>query len=238
MASIAGKRIVIIGGSSGIGQAVAAAVLSERGEVLIGSSQGRKIEEVKLRLGAGVDGTEVDVTREESIEGFFRQVGDFDHLVYTAGDWAHRNPLKISEVQAEDFSRALAVRFYGALLSVKHATSRIRDGGSVVLTDGIVAHMPRKGVPLATAMAGAIEHLVYGLAVDIAPIRVNAVCPGAIATAVWGQNAAEQFRSFTDPLPLPRMGTPEEVAEAYLYLMKCGYTTGQVVRVDGGRSLI
>lgn len=235
--ALTGKRIVIVGGSSGIGRAVAAAALAEGAEVFIGSSQASRVEQAKQLLGGRAAGAEIDVTREDSIENFFRQAGAFDHLVYTAGDWGNRDPKKITEVQLSDLTQILTVRVAGALLAVKHGFPNIRAAGSIVLTGGIVAHRPRKGAPLATTMGGALEHLTYGLAMDLAPIRVNAVCPGAIATEVWGEDAAEKFRGFTDPLPISRLGAPEEVAEAYLYLMKGGYTTGQVLRVEGGRSL-
>ena len=91
-------------------------------------------------------------------------------------------------------------------------------------------------------MAGSIEHLVRGLAVDLAPIRVNGVCPALIRTDVWNSipeaGREERFKKMTERQPLPRIGEPEEVAEAYLYLMKGGYTTGQVLRVDGGATSV
>ena len=235
---LGGKRVVIIGGSSGIGLAVAAGSLAEGAEVFIGSSQDSKVAEARQQLEGPVDGAAVNVRDEESIAGFFKRAGPFDHLVFTAGDWGPRDPKAITDVKVEDFTNLLAVRFYGALLAVKHAVPQIREGGSITLTDGVTAHRPRKGAPLAAAMAGAVEHLVSGLAVDLAPIRVNGVCPGVIGTAVWGPDAAEQFRAIIDPLPLSRIGKPEEVAEAYLYAMKGGYTTGQVMLVDGGRFLV
>ena len=106
----------------------------------------------------------------------------------------------------------------------------------------MVAHRPRKGAPLSTAMAGSIEHLVRGLAVDLAPIRVNGVCPGMIRTDVWNsipEDAREErFKQATARQPLARIGEPEEVAQAYLYLLRGGYTTGQVLIVDGGSSLV
>jgi NAD(P)-dependent dehydrogenase (short-subunit alcohol dehydrogenase family) len=125
---------------------------------------------------------------------------------------------------------------------VKHAQGSITAGGSITLTDGLVAHRPRKGAPLNSAMAGAVEHLVRGMAVDMAPTRVNAVCPGLVLTEVWNSipedARAEQLRKMTERQPLPRAGDPAELAEAYLYLMRCGFTTGQVLMVDGGRSLV
>ncbi len=235
---LSNKRVVIIGGSSGIGRAVAAQALAEGAEIFIGSSQDTKIQQTMDELGAGVSGAAIDVKQESSIADFFAKAGEFDHLVYTAGDWGGREAKKITEVDIEEFHKMIAVRFSGALLAVKHGFPHIREGGSITLTGGMVAHRPRKGAPLFTVMAASVEDLVRGLAVDLAPVRVNAVCPGAVATDVWGENAAEQFRAFTDALPIPRLGQPEEVAEAYLYFMKGGYSTGHVLVADGGKLLI
>jgi NAD(P)-dependent dehydrogenase (short-subunit alcohol dehydrogenase family) len=235
---LSGKRVVVIGGSSGIGFAVAAAAAADGASVIIGSSQQSKVDEALQRLGTMVDGTIVDVMDEPSVTRFFEGTGAFDHLVYTAGDWAHRTPGKMTNVNLDQITQVLGTRFTGALLAIKHGVSAIRPGGSIVLTDGMVAHRPVKGRPLASAMAGAIEHLTRGLAVDLAPLRVNAVCPWIIRTTVWGDDAEQKNRPMTDPLLIRRMGEPEEVAEAYLYLMKGTYTTGQVLVVDGGRSLV
>jgi NAD(P)-dependent dehydrogenase (short-subunit alcohol dehydrogenase family) len=91
-------------------------------------------------------------------------------------------------------------------------------------------------------MAGAIEHLVAALAVELAPRRVNGVCPGAIRTGVWDSipqdRREDTLTRMTARLPLARVGEPAEAAEAYLFLMRCGYITGQVLRVDGGSSLV
>jgi NAD(P)-dependent dehydrogenase (short-subunit alcohol dehydrogenase family) len=104
----------------------------------------------------------------------------------------------------------------------------------------MAAHRPQKGLAVATAMAGAIEHLVMGLAVVLAPVRVNAVCPGAIRTEAWDE-LPEAFRQVQEARLagqlMPRVGTTAEVAEAYLYLMRGTYTTGQTLRVEGGWSL-
>ena len=95
---------------------------------------------------------------------------------------------------------------------------------------------------VSSAMAGAVEHLARGLAVELAPIRVNCVCPGYVLTEVWDSIPAEtreaQLAGLTKGQPLARVGQPAEVAEAYLYLMRGGFTTGQVLKVDGGMSII
>jgi NAD(P)-dependent dehydrogenase (short-subunit alcohol dehydrogenase family) len=102
------------------------------------------------------------------------------------------------------------------------------------------AFRPQKGSVMATAMAGSIAHLTYGLAVELAPVRVNAVFPGGVATEIFAglpesMRKAEEAR-FANQL-VPRIAEPEEVAQAYLYAMKAGYTTGQLIKVDGGGSL-
>lgn len=238
-----GKRIVIIGGASGIGYAVAEGAIAEGAEVVIGSSQPGNVQAAVGRLGNKASGHPVDVKAEDAVARFFDWAGPFDHLVFTAGDWGgFRTPRPLTETDLDTASEAYGVRYWGALKAIKHGVPQMRAGGSVVLTNGMIAHRPRKGTPISTAMAGGIEHLVRGLAVDLAPIRVNAVCPGAIRTGVWDSIPAEtreaQFKAMTGRLPIARIGEPSEVAEAYLYLLKGGYTTGQVLLVDGGGSVV
>jgi len=238
-----GKRIVIIGGASGIGYAVAEGAIAEGAEVVVGSSRPDNVQGAVAKLGNKSSGHPVDVKVEDAVAGFFDWAGPFDHLVFTAGDWGgFRTPRPLPETDLDAAADAYGVRYWGALKAIKHGAPRMREGGSVVLTNGMIAHRPRKGTPISTAMAGGIEHLVRGLAVDLAPIRVNAVCPGGIRTGVWDSIPAEtheaQFKAMTSRLPIPRIGEPSEVAEAYLYLMKAGYTTGQVLLVDGGGSVV
>ncbi len=103
----------------------------------------------------------------------------------------------------------------------------------------MLAHRPMKGAPIATAVGGAVEHLARGLAIDLAPVRVNAVCPGVILTDQVKQMMPEaRLRSFVAPLPVPRAGSPAEAAKAYVYLMLNGYATGQILPVDGGGLMV
>ena len=95
-----------------------------------------------------------------------------------------------------------------------------------------------KDLPLATAFGGATEHLVQALAVDPAPIRVNTVCPGLVLTEHLAEWPPEMIRHMTARQPIPRAADPTEAAQAYLHLMRAGYTTGQVIIVDGGGMLV
>ena len=236
--TLEGQRVVVIGGSSGIGLAVAECALADGAEVVVGSSNPANVEAVVQRLGNAASGSAVDVKDEASVEAFLAGVGAFDHLVFTAGDWG---PSLFSGPAAQlDFASVdagLQVRFWGALKAIKHALPRIAATGSITLTDGVLVHRPRKGMPLTAAFGGAIEHLVRGLAVDVAPVRVNAVCPGFVLTERARQMDPEEIRQMTGAQPLPRPAAPEEVAQAYLYAMRGGYTTGQVLIVDGGALL-
>jgi NAD(P)-dependent dehydrogenase (short-subunit alcohol dehydrogenase family) len=234
--SLKGARILIVGGGSGIGFAVAEAAKAEGAEVMIASTNAHKLELAAARLG-GIVTKLLDLTDEGAVEAFFAGSGEFAHIVTTAGDWgkARRSPL--AEVDMRDAEALFGVRFWGATILAKHGAARVAPGGSITLTSGMSAFRPQKGSVIATAMAGAIVHLTYGLAVELAPVRVNAVLPGGVATEIWrglpeAMRAAESARFASQPLP--RIAEPEEVAEAYLYLMKGGYTTGQALQVDGG----
>ena len=242
--SLSGKRVVVIGGSSGIGFAVARAALDDGATVTIGSSHADKVAGAAARLGNGAQGAVVDVKDEASVANFFEGVGAFDHLAFTAGDWG--GPLlsgqNMPTLDVAAMGGVFGVRFWGAVTAIKHASGRLAPDGSITLTNGMVAHRPRKGAAIGSAMAGAIEHLTRALAVDLAPLRVNAVCPGLILTEVWDSipenQREERFKQMTARQPLPRVGMPDEVAQAYLYLMRGGYTTGQVLVVSGGSSIV
>jgi len=236
------KRIVIIGGSSGIGLAVAQAALREGAQVVIGSSRQTTVDGAIEKLGAGASGVVVDVTDEASVKAAFAGIGAFDHLAFTAGDWSGAGRGALAELDLDDARKVFAVRYWGALTVAKHAHGSMPPGGSITLTDGMFAHRPGKGAVVTTSMLAAVEHLAQGLAIELAPIRVNCVCPGLIRTEVWNSIPAEQreerLHRMTSRQPLPRTGEPSEAAEAYLYLMRGGFTTGQILRVDGGSSIV
>jgi NAD(P)-dependent dehydrogenase (short-subunit alcohol dehydrogenase family) len=238
-----GKKVVVIGGTSGIGFAVAQAAKDQGAQVIVASSNQKNVDAALKRLGTGARGAAMDVKDEADVAAFFEKLGAFDHLVYTAGDWV---PLRtggtLPEIDIGGANAVFTVRFWGAVAAVKHGHTAIAKDGSIILTDGMVAHRPRKGAPLNSAMAGAVEHFVRSLAVDLAPVRVNGVCPGLVLTEVWDSIPADQrdqrLKAMTERQPIARAGTPAELAEAYLYLMCCGFTTGQVLKVDGGMSLV
>ncbi len=235
--SLRGRRVVVIGGASGIGFAVAALSREAGAEVVIASSNAANVAAAVGRL-SGTTGETVDVRDEASVSGLFENLGAFDHLAITAADWSHTMFPATRDIDLSAARDSFEVRFWGALAAVKHATPAIAPDGSITLTSGMLAHRPRRGAPLASAIGGAVEHLTRGLAIDLAPMRINAVCPGIILTDHVKQMSNEMLRTYVAGLPLPRGASPAEAATAYVYLMLNSYATGQILPVDGGGSLV
>jgi NAD(P)-dependent dehydrogenase (short-subunit alcohol dehydrogenase family) len=229
-------RILIVGGGSGIGFAVAQAARAEGARVTIASTNPAKLAAAAGRLCDA--GTAVlDISDEAAVAAYFAGSGPFDHIISTAGDWGKARRGPFVDMNLGDAEALFGVRFWGSAKLAKHGAKALSPSGSLTLTSGMSAFRPQKGSVMATAMAGSVEHLVYGLAVELAPLRVNAVFPGGVATEIFrglpdAMRQAEEARFASQPLP--RIAEPAEVAEAYLYLMKCDYVTGQIIQVDGG----
>lgn len=232
-----GRQVVVIGGSSGIGYAVAAAALAAGARVHIGSKSGDKVASATERLGGGASGAVVDTADEASLAAFFAGLPTIDHLAHSAGDKLPRGLAIGPDFDVAAAQQAFGARFWGPLLAIKHALPRLAEDASVTLTAGLYAHRPAKGSTISTAITGAVEHLARGLAIDLAPRRVNVVTPGLIDTEMWAKVPEDMREGMTRAFPHPRMGLPAEAAEAYLYFMRAGYTTGQVAIVDGGAIL-
>ncbi|WP_200908635.1 SDR family oxidoreductase [Caballeronia mineralivorans] len=236
--SLDGKRVVVIGGASGIGFAVAELARAQGAAVVIGSSAEANVSAAVERL-PGATGRTVDLRDEASVAGFFGALGAFDHLAITAGDWG--GSMFFASSRDLDLAQArelLDVRFWGVLAAVKRGCRTIAQDGSITLTSGMLTHRPRKGAPMPTALGGALEYLTRGLAMDLIPVRVNAVCPGIVLTEHVKQMPEAMLQPMVAPLPVPRGAAPAEAAKAYVYLMLNGYATGQILPVDGGGLLV
>ncbi|MEU1168128.1 SDR family oxidoreductase [Streptomyces sp. NPDC090075] len=235
-----GQRVVVIGGTAGIGFAVAEGAAREGARVVVASRRRENVDAALKVLPEGAEGQVLDASDEDAVRGFFARVGAYDHLVYTAGD-----ALLLGSVAATDIATArsfLDTRLWGAYTAVKHGAGSIRPGGSVVLTTGTAGRRPLPGSSVASALCGAMESLTRALAVELAPLRVNVVAPGVVRTELWRElpeaDREGLYRSSAESLPVGRVGEPADVAEAYLYLMRGGYSTGSVVVVDGGGTLV
>ncbi|MFE2067999.1 SDR family oxidoreductase [Streptomyces sp. NPDC059467] len=235
-----GQRVVVIGGTSGIGLAVAEGAAREGARVVVASRRQENVDAALKVLPEGAEGLVLDASDGDAVRGFFATVGEYDHLVYTAGDSLLLE--SVAETDVERARRFLDTRLWGAYTAVKWGAGSIRPGGSVVLTTGTAGQRPLPGSSVASALCGAMESLTRALAVELAPLRVNVVSPGVVRTELWRElpeaDREGLFRSSAESLPVGRVGEPADVAEAYLYLMRGGYSTGSVVVVDGGGSLV
>jgi NAD(P)-dependent dehydrogenase (short-subunit alcohol dehydrogenase family) len=234
------KRVVVVGGSSGIGLAVAELSATHGAEVVLASSKEAKVHQATSAIGGKTQGEVVDVSDERSVDTFFTKLGAFDHLVFTAGDSLRLDELATANLRQA--RHAFELRYWAALASVKYGSPHIRKGGSIVLTTGIASQRPHKGWVIASSVCGTIEAVTRALAIELAPIRVNAVSPGVVRTNLWQtMGAAEQeqfFESVGSRLPVGRVGEAHDIAQAYVFLMQEGFATGQVFVIDGGTVLV
>jgi NAD(P)-dependent dehydrogenase (short-subunit alcohol dehydrogenase family) len=146
MKTLNGKTVVVIGGTSGIGYAVAEAAQAAGARVVVGSKDPAKVQAAVERLGAGASGWPLDVSNEAGVSAFFEQVGPFDHLAFTAGDWAPiLAPRPMADLDLADAAAVFAVRFWGAIAVVKHAARTLAPDGSITLTSGVIARRPYRG---------------------------------------------------------------------------------------------
>ena len=234
--SLQGKRVIILGGTSGLGFATAEAAAQEGATVVVASSNRAKVDSAIARLPDGSEGQVLDLFTEEGVGAFFDCIGEFDHLVFTAGEALQLG--KLEETSLEQAKQFFNIRFWGAFIAAKYGSRKIRSGGSIILTNGIVGLRPVKGWTVAASITGAVEALTRALAIELAPIRVNLVCAGFVKTELWnGMPEAERKQMFdqvAQKLPAGRVGEAADLAQAYLYLMRERFSTGAVIVVDGG----
>ncbi|MET1027633.1 MAG: SDR family oxidoreductase [Dongiaceae bacterium] len=238
--SLNGKRVVVLGGSSGLGLAVAQAAAGEGADIVMVSSHQARLDAALKTLPKGGESHAVNLREEKQIRALFDHLGAFDHLVYTAGESLRLGTLaEVTIDQARDF---FDLRLWGAVTAVKYATPNIRAGGAITLTTGSGGYRPRSGWVVPAGVLGAMGAITRALAVELAPLRVNAVCPGVVRTALWDNmtEAARQdfYQTIGAKLLVGRVGEAEDVAQTYLYLMKNNYSTGQNIIIDGGTVLV
>ncbi len=238
--SLTHHRVLVIGGSSGMGRATARAAVDAGAEVVITATSAERLAAALAELPAACAGHVADLREESSVAALLDRVGTLDHLVITAGDAVAPSPLTTTPLA--DLRALLEVRFWGAITAVQQAATQLSAGGSITLTSGTIGVRPMPGSAVAAAGASAIEGLTRGLAVELAPIRVNAVRPGVVRTPMWDGLPEEQreamFTMLAGRTLTGSIGTAEQVAAAHLHLMENEFITGSVVTLDGGALLV
>jgi len=232
---LAGQRVVVVGGTSGMGLATVRAALAQGADVVAAGRRPPALRE----LTPGAQQAVVDVTSEESVRALFQSVGELDHLLVTASPGS---PGAFGEQDLASARTYMDGKFFGSWTCAHFAAPRIRDRGSITfVTGGAVVRPPAHGSMIAAAFA-AIEALTRALAVELGPKRVNTIRPGYTDSEMWqflsdGQRD-DLRRRVADSLPVRRMGTPEDVAHAAVFLMTNPQVTGTVLEVTGGETLI
>jgi NAD(P)-dependent dehydrogenase (short-subunit alcohol dehydrogenase family) len=228
------KTVVVIGGSSGMGLAVAENASRSGARVVIASRSQDKLAAAAGRIGGDVHWQVVDSTKEASVEDLFERLGAVDHLVIP-GSSVKTGPLR--ELPLADGMFTMQSKFWGPYLCAKYA--RINPGGSITFFSGILSRRPGQNDAVLAAVNAAVEAMGRALAKDLAPVRVNVISPGMTAgTGAYLKmpDAAREgmFDSIAQRLPVGRVGRPEDIADAAAMLMTNGFITGIVLDVDGG----
>jgi NAD(P)-dependent dehydrogenase (short-subunit alcohol dehydrogenase family) len=233
--SLQGQNIVIVGGSSGIGFETARLALQQGANVTIAGRSEEKLEKAKFHLIGNVQTVVADVTNEASVNRIFEGLDRIDHVFIPAGGLSMG---KILDTDPNEFRQGLEERIFGALYVVRAAVLKMPKQGSITLISGVRADRPIPGTTMTTVGVAAAEALTRSLALELAPIRVNAVAPGwtdtPLVSNVLGDNYDAVIRSISEKIPVRRIGKSEEVAEAVIMLMHNGFINGEVLHIDGG----
>ena len=238
--------IVVIGGSSGIGLAVARRSLDDGATVVIAGRSQQRLDAARADLArtgppAGrLSAYPVDIGDPAQVTRLFERVGTLSHLVVTAADLPYGPVVSLSE---DSMVRAVRSKILGPLFAAQQAAPRITKPGSITFTSGIAASRPAPGGALAATVNGALESMVLALALELAPIRVNAVSPGWVDTPVWDRLATPDVKNarmadLAARLPARRLGRPEDIANAVAFLIADTFVTGTVLHAEGAQVLV
>jgi NAD(P)-dependent dehydrogenase (short-subunit alcohol dehydrogenase family) len=240
--SLKGQKVVIVGGTSGMGRGAARAALAAGAEVVVA---GRRSERAGGPTGGDAEAARfehavVDITDEGSIRRLFEGIGKLDHLLVTATP-----PAKDGPFLQQDLAAAQAImngKFFGSWACARHAAPRMGGAGSITFLTGGAAVRPRAGIATVAATFAALETLSQALALELGPLRVNTLRPGVIDSEMWSfldEAAREDLRrKVRETFPARRIGTVEDIGHAALFLMTNPYVTGAVLEISGGETLV
>lgn len=233
------QKIVVIGGSSGIGKAVCEQASQMGAEVILTSRKLDKAKTTSEKIGSLVIGQELDIDDEKQVQDFFDSLNEIDHIYIAAG------ATKLGAVTdgiLEENMKAFNTRILGSLRVVRAAVEKVGNLSSIVFTGGISTERPISGAWVSGLATSTAEQLARVLVMEFPNIRFNAVAPGWTDTPMWddilGDSKDETFKNVADILPVKKIATPEEVASAVIFLMSNSSITGEVIHVDGGGRLV
>lgn len=232
---LSGKRVIVVGGTSGMGRGAVSAAIASGAEVVSAGSRPAEQQDPP----AGADPAQVDVTDETSVRSLFEAAGPLDHLVVTASPGSTGAFLEQDLAAAQ---RYLHGKFFGSWMCARYAAPALREGASITFLSGGLAVRPDKGAHMVTCSFAAVEALGRALAVELAPVRVNTIRPGFVDSSMWDflddEDREKMREENRTTLPARRVGTVEDIGDAAVYLMTSPYVTGTVLEVNGGQLLV
>jgi NAD(P)-dependent dehydrogenase (short-subunit alcohol dehydrogenase family) len=224
------KKILIIGGATGIGLSVAKLAKKQGASIIIASRTAENHSEKIKKIVGTCRLINIDITSEKELVGLTEEIGNIDHLVITV-----KPKIVVSSFSEQDtlqVTKAFDIKFWGQYKAAKIFSKCINTGGSLVLSSGIASHKPYKGYSTVSIINGAVESLCKILAIELAPIGINTVSPG------FAETENGKIKEMGEKFPLKKLGSTEAIAHSYIFLMKDKYTTGITITTDGGATLV
>jgi NAD(P)-dependent dehydrogenase (short-subunit alcohol dehydrogenase family) len=239
MYNLKSKTVVVVGGSSGMGLAVAQMAFELGAEVTLTSRNLNKAIAAASSIAASVKGLALDVDDEQAVNAFFKPFSSIDHIYIAAGSTKLGS---VSDGVLEEAMLSFNTRILGNLRVVRAVSNKINTTGSITFTGGVSTDRPIAGAWVSGLGTASAEQLARVLVMELPHIRFNAVSPGYTDTPMWdaimGENKASILASVAEQLPVKKIATPEEVASAVVFLMSNASVTGEVIHIDGGQRLI
>jgi NAD(P)-dependent dehydrogenase (short-subunit alcohol dehydrogenase family) len=230
------KTVLIVGRGGGIARAVTLLARSEGARVIVAGRDRAKL--ANSYDDPGISAEPIDITDDDSIVALAERVGRVDHLVSTASARARG---KLADLQRQNLLQSFDTKVIGPTMLAKHFASQMNPGGSFVLFSGVHAFKHNVGYLGVGITNGAVDFLTRWLAVELAPIRVNAISPGVIDTGAWDAMGDDGKRDYFERIaahnPAGRIGTPDDIAAAVLFAMTNTFMTGVTLKIDGGEPL-
>jgi NAD(P)-dependent dehydrogenase (short-subunit alcohol dehydrogenase family) len=235
--SLKDQSVLVVGRGSGIARAVCLAARDE-GARVIAAGRGRESLPAAYDGEPGISTETVDLTDEDSIAALGERLGTVTHIVSTASARARG---KIADLDRDDVRLSFDTKVIGPLMLAKHLAPRMDPGGSIVVFSGVAAAKIAVGTMGVAITNAAADTLARSLALELAPIRVNAISPGVIDTGAWdafgSDGKAAYFADISSRNPAGRIGTVDDIARAVVFALTSSFLTGQTLHVDGGEPL-
>ncbi|MGG5288688.1 SDR family oxidoreductase [Pseudomonas shirazensis] len=236
--SITKQRFVIIGGSSGMGLALAKKVVQAGGEVVLCGRSSSKLEaavSTLAELGGVASYQAFDASVSQDVINAFIAIGTYDHLVVTAADLTFA---PLAQLNTNDIQRMLNSKFWGPVNAAKYGLNLINRKGSVTFFSGLAAYRPAVGTTIVAALNAGLEGFAMALALEVKPLRVNVISPGVVDTPTWSFLSDEErvglFDDVAKGLPVGHVGRAEDLAGAALSVVENPFINATVLHVDGG----